>query len=54
MTDTLWILLLLFTLIFEAFKGDLLKAYMNRRYDYKEENLFQCSFGHLTAVLRHI
>ena len=26
---------------------------MNRRDDYGKKNLFQCSFGYLTVVLRH-
>ena len=26
---------------------------MNRRNDYSEENLFHCSYGHLTVVLTH-
>ena len=31
---------------------NLLMVSMNRRNNYSEENLFQCSFGHLTLVLR--
>ena len=50
--DILWILPPI-NCIESIFEGDLLIANMNRRNDYSEGNLFQCSFGYLTVVLRH-
>jgi len=50
--DTLWILASI-TYIESTFEGDLLIVSMNRRNDYREENLFHCSYGHLTVVLTH-
>ena len=48
---TLWILAPI-TYIESSFEGELLIASMSRRNDYSEENLFQCSYEHLTVVLR--
>ena len=41
------------TYIESTFEGALSIASMNRRNDYSEENLFHCSYGHLTDTWKN-